>query len=417
MSEEKRKVINNYDEAINHINEINIFNEEVIYLRYCDLSNFEDENYGNHFDFAELLSRLKISRLNNKSFPLVHFNLNYRIDCIESIFPNTTFSHIQFNEDIQLQYCIFEGNVDFHMNNYNCNTIYFCGACLKDGITFQDQNTTTFCNFENTTIYNNIEIRGVFSPSKLLFTRTRFINVNMWYFYPTEEIDFSNSFIDENSSIKLTSKSIKKLSLNDSIIKGKLYLFSDITFLDAENCLFPGFLFTKEAEKIKDVANRYTARLLKNECIKSNDIIGSNYFRMLEMNKYQEELKQVKKETPNRFTDLCILKLNQLSNKHGQDFWRGIIFTLVIAIMFHFIYSLISCQIELYLPTNESNLALIGEYWKSMLQYLWLPDTSAFKNDGLGFWSILVYIIGKIFITYGIYQTISAFRKYSINKS
>lgn len=55
-------------------------------------------------------------------------------------------------------------------------------------------------------------------------------------------------------------------------------------------------------------------------------------------------------------------------------------------------------------------------YWKEVIGYLWLPNLDDFKvllnDNNVSVWSYSCFIIGKIFIAFGIYQTISAFRKY-----
>lgn len=55
-------------------------------------------------------------------------------------------------------------------------------------------------------------------------------------------------------------------------------------------------------------------------------------------------------------------------------------------------------------------------YWKEVIGYLWLPNLDDFKvllnDNNVSVWSYSYFIIGKIFIAFGIYQTISAFRKY-----
>lgn len=411
MSEEKRIIINTYDEAINHINHIkntNKYNDKTIYLRYCDLSNFVDENYDkNCFSFAELLKLLGLEYNKKENFYEVHD----KIDCSHSIFPLTTFAHIKFNKDIFLHGTVFLGELNFYLNHFNCNKIDFTQVTLENGVWFQPNTVIKelSCDLSFSTIQNHLTFNTTIS--NICFYKSKFFNAEIDLVEKINKLNLSECLIDESSKLTLRNNVISSLSLENSTIKGKLNFLSEISSLNADKTIIQGFLFISNGSNIKNVENRYTARLLKNECIKNNDIITSNHFRRLEMNKYQEELKKMKSSIPNYPSDRCILILNNISNQHGQNFIRGILFTILVAIGGFFLFSLLSSQIELTI-----NFSSIGEYWKNTLQYLWVPDTSALKESNIGFWSTLVYIIGKIGITYGIYQTIAAFRKYNLTK-
>lgn len=110
-----------------------------------------------------------------------------------------------------------------------------------------------------------------------------------------------------------------------------------------------------------------------------------------------------------------LLWINKYSNNYGQDWSRGIIFTLIVSFMFYSLFTYSINKIEF--STDFSQWIFFNPtYWKEVIGYLWLPNLDDFKvllnDNNVSVWSYSCFIIGKIFIAFGIYQTISAFRKY-----
>ncbi len=110
-----------------------------------------------------------------------------------------------------------------------------------------------------------------------------------------------------------------------------------------------------------------------------------------------------------------LLWINKYSNNYGQDWSRGVIFTLIVSFMFYSFFTYSINKIEF---SNDFSQWIFFNptYWKEVIGYLWLPNLDDFKvllnDNNVSVWSYSYFIIGKIFIAFGIYQTISAFRKY-----
>jgi len=53
-----------------------------------------------------------------------------------------------------------------------------------------------------------------------------------------------------------------------------------------------------------------------------------------------------------------------------------------------------------------------GTFWSDILKFLWLPDMleGDMKDWEKSSWTL--YVLGKILVGFGIYQTIAAFRRY-----
>ncbi len=115
-------------------------------------------------------------------------------------------------------------------------------------------------------------------------------------------------------------------------------------------------------------------------------------------------------------TDILLLRFNTLSNKNGTSWMRGLLFTTGAAASFYTLYAYSTGEI-VWSADASSWIIFNTIYWKEVLGYLWLVDLDGYKNifddtKDISLKSAFIFLFGKIFIAYGIYQTISAFRKY-----
>ncbi|MEM6721363.1 MAG: hypothetical protein AAF611_18695 [Bacteroidota bacterium] len=102
--------------------------------------------------------------------------------------------------------------------------------------------------------------------------------------------------------------------------------------------------------------------------------------------------------------DTILLSLNWLSNNNGKSWFRGILFTLVMAFLFYWLY------ISSVGQTLEHNL-----WWKEYILFISsFPSLNLEKYETFNseWYASLIIWLGRIFISYGIYQTVAAFRKY-----
>lgn len=419
----ERKIIKTYDEAIQHINltinELNFENNHTINLNKCDFSQFDVVDYpDSHFCFNSLFHKMGIFEHKNKEI-----TIPYILNCSESIFPSVEFDSIQLMKNINFSYSIFNEEVQIRGCVFNTH-IQSIGAIYRKGLTFQGNKLLSDAidfNMRNCSIKGRFSfINNQFNNLILDLKRVNLIDCEVKFYGCFNEIKLNEAITNISTIIIIEYAEIHKLSISLSTIKGKLYILSKyILNFDANNAIVEGSLFVSDRSIIKSVSDRYTARLLKHESIKMNDVITSNHFKMLEMQKYQIELKNTKRER-NRceyYNEISILKLNSLSNQHGQYWWQGVLFTFAVASIFYFLFALKTKQVDFYLDFSCNSFRQLGLYWKEVLRYLWLPDISGIKEIESGFCSTFIYMLGKIFIAYGIYQTISAFRKYSSNKN
>jgi hypothetical protein len=155
--------------------------------------------------------------------------------------------------------------------------------------------------------------------------------------------------------------------------------------------------------------------VLKNQALQRNDKIIALNYRKNEMNSFKNELKLTK----GNYEEKIVLWLNNFSNSHGLSWFKGVCFTILAWVLFFTIYEWSVNNFYFSFKFNAL-LLLHQEYWTEAISFLWLPQGLGRLTDNLNLnrsWlssisMVFTFILGKIAIAYGIYQTISAFRKH-----
>ncbi|MGD9553573.1 MAG: hypothetical protein AB7D96_08255 [Arcobacteraceae bacterium] len=112
-------------------------------------------------------------------------------------------------------------------------------------------------------------------------------------------------------------------------------VFRDVTFekpLNLRDTLFNhkvNFLNIRKNEKV-DVANRETARIMKDSFEQQNNIIEANKFYALEMKEREKELDKDVKEGKNIF-EWLVFKIHGLASNHSQDWTLSLLWIILIS--------------------------------------------------------------------------------------
>lgn len=205
---------------------------------------------------------------------------------------------------------------------------------------------------------------------------------------------------------------ISEMQMRDSSIIGSVVLKSQIENIDLTNSAPSGRIVTNSNYCINP-KNRETANILRHEKEKEGDIILALQYREMEMKLYNEDLSNLPiKKRVKKIEEYIIVKLNFLSNNYGQSWVRGVIFTGVAAVVSTVILQFIIGKIS-FTGTFSDFILIKSTFWKEALLFLWLPSTSLESIYNHGLLYLIIYILGKILIAYGIIQTVLSFRKYS----
>jgi len=268
----------------------------------------------------------------------------------------------------------------------------FCGATFQSDYTFKDSSFNEIANFSKALFEAKKETR----PNSF-FKTTFYKEVDFRYAEFNNLADFSRSYF--NDKIDIHYANFNNIDLRDVLLKEK------------------GSVINYSTAIFNKVDNRITGLTLKQLALKIDDSIGVLLFKKLEMNSYRREilselkLSNTKRSIPNYINlliDYFIITLNKWSNSHGSNPLKGILFTIIIWFSF---FSLFIMGRDGY---GCSFIWSNGKYIRESIDYLWIFNglKGLSINNTTSWYCIVIFLIGKILIAYGIYQVVSAFRKY-----
>jgi hypothetical protein len=326
-----------------------------------------------------------------------------------------------FKRDVNFITCVFEKKTIFQENTFKQYFRLF-GSSFNTDVIF------AYSELNNIVLFSNdkdiVQFRG-----NVNFWGAKFKICKFWDFVFEKDVYFNNVIFDgpvffnrtvfqgkvEFGSVETIGKTEFKENVyfNQAIINEisftnilfDVYVsFNEATIkkIKVDNVVFNKTALSLSGTTIDNVADEQSARLLKYEAIRA-----SNQYMALELK--AKELRLLNKHLPLSLKNLkekIVLTSNYLSNDYGQDWIRGIIFTIVSWIIFFSLFIIIR--------DGWGNTFIWSEsyYLKEAANYFWILNGMEGFGSKTNWVEFIIFFLGKIFIGYGIYQTISAFRKY-----
>jgi len=307
-------------------------------------------------------------------------------------------------------------NGGVYFNSLNINSFEIFGKNFNSDITIDDSNITKF-NIEDFSNYKTISIFNLkpfginsnFSANKsnLGLTQLYFCRLIDYEKVVIKQITLTNMITSGVKWFKYKSFPIPTIRREFSI---KFYIkcFFDLNYKLSN--------YSNTIDSFQDLRELF--RQLKVVMEKQGNKVQALIFKQYEMQAYKKELKLTKS-----FYNLerIILWANQ-SNDHGQNWFKPILLGVLFTILF-LLLIVISSNSELSFKPSF-NLHDIRYTWNYLFQHLkFFPNflNPAFRMEdifkgqnftytfGSYFWSL----IQRISISFFIYQTVTAFRKYS----
>lgn len=366
----------NFNYAVSFKRLLREFDEIAIFknARFSNTASFEDILFRkladfNGCDFYNEANFRSSTFFAGVTFGAFHANVNFK----GAKFHSSTDFFGQFEKNVNLTSCEFREYLDLSEHTFRQD------LSINDSEFFKEVNFES-CEFQgkvnawNTTFHNNLICRWANFRKKINLTESKiskgfanFYGANFEanaYFYKThfKEIDLKNSVID----------------------KGVFFLDSKI-----------------------DKGQRETFRIIKNQFLSQNNRVEALKAHQREMNSFTVETvqnifrKRLSLKTFGNIGNLLILILNFISNGFGLWWFTGILF----------LFSTTYLMFIWYL--NYVQLPCLFEFWKYFPQFLnpthkidliegALLETPAFVLD----------FFGRVVSSFGIYQTVQAFRKF-----
>lgn len=295
-------------------------------------------------------------------------------NCIFTV--DQSFQKKHFLKEVTFSECIFKGKVDFYASVFK-ETAYFYRTIFEKDVDFSETEFKQKMKAWQMEFKSDVSFKWANFREKANLTHMKVLKGNA---------NFYGASFDQN------------MYLNDG----------DFKKLELERCVIDNSYFLDV--KIKS-AGRETFRIIKNEFLKQNDRIEALKYHAREMNAYWLELaKKVFKYDAKSFWeylkilgDILILSLNTLSNRFGLSWMIGLIFTFTTTWLMYCWYLNFVCVCP---PESLS-------FWKYYPQFLSpLHELNFIENAQLTNGAYVIDFLGRAVSSFGIYQTVQAFRKF-----
>ena len=442
-----------------------IFQKEVNFFRanFKESVNFSGCNFNLKANFSETIFGIK--KENNNSYESSS-EVNFLIE-------NAKFQkEVDFSKAIFYDAIYFSGT-DFctDIKDYAKESINFENAQFRKKVLFHHCKFHNTVPFENTLFNKLVDFYSAHFHKAQQFHFTDFLDRAI--FSNTEfdeEVQFLHCKVTKDSYVRFESAIFNKgLDISRSNFNDKVN-FWNIEIKEGD--IFTSSKYADDFEVHKNEINpeknipsvykqlRETYRVIKDNSYKQNNKIEALEFSKREMLVYERELKSVSSKSNN---DKLLLLANKVSNNFGTNWLRGILFTAstgiityllmlcclpfihntYIIISFTFIIIIISAfsflnkDIDSFLPIliliilsfllaiilfkspflYKENTHIKDYIIPDFIKILNIIDLKPFEKEensifNLSGLSYLFLFIGRIFIGYGYYQTIQAFRKF-----
>ena len=287
---------------------------------------------------------------------------------------------------------IINSKLDF--NNCKFDSIKFDKSKIKSGLTFNE------CEFTSLMSYKDCSES---CETNLLITNCTFKKSSYFDNSVFQSIDIRDTTFEE----KVSFDSVKANAVN----------FSQIIFLG--NAYFDNFKILNPFNNAFSITNKKrTYRTIKQELQKLENRIDYNIFRVYELTMHKLEVKELLQnskvsdiERSSLVKDKCILFLHQYASNFGTDWKKALTFVLCSAFTFYTILFMVENS------NKEFDIYGFHNYIKGFFNYIMVTnfDNPLDNEDELKFNyvpSYFIFILGKIFIAFGIYEMIQSFRKF-----
>lgn len=377
-------------------------------LTFDYLQPFEFRNINFKFslgnNFSELLN-LRHSN-NNGSVANSFGSINYYI-----------FDNCNFQDKITLE-GTFEKKLTFK-NNCIVNGLDFDEVTFNNNIRFYECVFKQSCSFNNTKFNDLIDFWNSTFQIPILFYKTDFLSTTVFSACNFQEnVLFTYSLFKEKTIFRGTIFD-KGLDISLAINSGE-YNFFNVTLNN-----FNSKRHLNEADYSNMISNytiptinkKETFRIIKQHFESNGDDL--EYVKYLKLEKkpiyeivFQNLIKTKLSQFWNYFHylfDLFSLCLNKISNNNRNSYLLGILFTISVGLFF-FTLTVLSFP-DYYIEFNPIKWNM-DDFWKNYLIFMNpTHEVSSFDDFHPTGWSYFWQTWGRIFIGYGIYQTVQAFRK------
>lgn len=264
-------------------------------------------------------------------------NKNTTLEVVPNLFLDCHFEKGFRALDVVFKGMIFK-NTPYNQNK-SINNISLENCTVKDRFLLNEM-TIKYLNFKNSIFERKVELTDCDVTNNLSFHNTRF-QATADFFNSTfqalkdeaGEASFHRTFFEDAALFKdVTFK--EKVNFKFTTFS-KITSFKNAKFacLDLEDTVFLGSTNFSNIKNLQgksirthEIANRETARFIKHELDKISNIIDSNKFYAIEMQKQEKEL-----SWKDNFIDKLVFSLHRLSSNNSQDWFLTFFWIMTIS--------------------------------------------------------------------------------------
>lgn len=289
------------------------------------------------------------------------------------------FYNCEFNE-ISFKGLIFNKRILRYPNDNSkfIKKLKLVSCELKEKLLINNIETVCEFDFYDTLFEKKIEIKGFKYINKLNFKNATFRKTTDLHgsiiiesnFYKTnfeDVIVFENTIFEED--VKYTFTTFKKIGMFKRAIYKKNLDLEDSIILGDMNFLQMSSIENKE--KNIDVLNRETARIIKNNFEKDNNIIEANRYYAVEMQKREYELGN--KSNVNEF-EWLVFKIHGITSNYSQSWLLSLFWIIIIGCLYSYFFTFSDSQLDYECIVTE-------RLFNSFIYQIYLnPDSMHFFN-------------------------------------
>ncbi len=381
------------------------------------LENHPNLTFNFHFKNCEFKKNIII--IDRKStFNNTNINSEDSTDYSEDGSSTYEFSDCEFDND-KIEIGNTKRNIVFSGEGKFTKLLSFHNSKLLGKIRFRKCNFNKV-NFHNAKFNDLADFWSCTFNQKTIFYKTDFLgNVVFSSAIFKENVLFTYTLIDKLIIFRGTTFE-RGLDLSTAIITGTISYF-DVSLKDFkaenENGKEEYESFISEDAIIPLKNKRETYRILKNNYEKLSNNSESLEMKELEMKTLLKEVegRLIDRISVGNLSEYILLSLNRYSNNYGNSYFNGAVFTAAVALVFFYL-SVINTNMFFF----DSKLCVEKEAFIDGSKYFWQFILPIHRFDYLGNGCGLEYyagfylfdFLGRIFVGYGMYQTIQAFRKH-----
>lgn len=256
---------------------------------------------------------------------------------------------------------------------------------------------------------NDLKVDGLLpSETSLEIDNTEFNSLEFDHFINKGNLKLNDVTLKRNSRFSIIHSNLGKAEIHNCNFKYTKLFFEKSLLNDiyASETDFPNKIFNDDYDPNGQAKLLFGQ--LQTVFQKQGDSVRSYEYLAREVNAYYKQLSWNR----NNFFSKINLFFNWVSNDFGRNWVRGVLFSFAFGFFFFSILLISSNSFSFGRP-NCKIFNLTGSFLKFMNPLRHFDTEDLFKVElELSNWSYLWDFFGRVFVAYGYYQTIQAFRKF-----